>query len=105
MQLIRKRSARPLVTMWLTLTCVVSGDLIELTPFSRVLLFLRGVVLFLWLRRVILGRLTLPFSFSILYLGVFPLLLTRKSKLSHLLFKLFLNLDSVLVSRAKRGDV
>ena len=39
----------------LTLTCVVSGALMELTPLSCVLLRLHGVVLFLWLQRVVLG--------------------------------------------------
>ena len=47
----------------LTLTCVVSGYLMELTPLSCVLLRLRSVVLCLWLYKFVLGHHALALSF------------------------------------------
>ena len=77
----------------------------ELTPFSRVLLCLRGIVLCLWLQWVVLGRPALALSFALRFGDVFPLLQIHRSKVLLLLFKLLLNLDSVSVRRAERGDV
>ena len=77
----------------------------ELTPLSCVLLRLRGVVLCLRLRRVVLGHPALALSFVLWFGGTFPLLWIRRSKVSLLLFKLLLDLDSVSVCRAERGDV
>ena len=71
----------------------MSGALIELTPLSRVLLWLRGVVLFLQLWRVVLGRPALALSFILQFGGTFPLFQIRRPKVSLLLFKLLLDLD------------
>ena len=88
-----------------TLTCVVSGALMELTPLSHVLLWLCGVVLFLWLSRVVFSRHALALSFVLWFGSTFPLLLMRRSKVSLLLFEFLLNLGSIPVCRTKRGDV
>ena len=77
----------------------------ELTPFPRVLLWLHGVVLCLWLRQVVLGRHALVLSFVLRFRGTFPLLLIRRSKVLLLLFEFLLNLGSVPIFRTKRGDV
>ena len=74
----------------------MSGTVVELTPLSCVLLRFRGVVLFLWLRWVVLGHPTLALSFG---------LQIRRSKVFLLLFELLLNFDSILVRCAERGDV
>jgi len=72
-----------------------------LTPLSLVLLRLRGVVLFLQLWQVILGRPTLALSFVMPFGGIFPLLRIRRYKVLLLLFKRFLNLDDILVCHAE----
>ena len=77
----------------------------ELTPLPRVLFWLRGVFLFLWLWRVILGRSALAWSFVLRFGGTFPLLLIRRPKVSLFLFELLLNLGSISVRHTKRGDV
>ena len=77
----------------------------ELTPFSRVLFRLRGVVLCLQLRRVVLGCPALALSFVLGFRGTFPLLWIRRSKVSLLLFKLLLDLDGISLCCAERGDV
>ena len=77
----------------------------ELTPFSSVLSRLRGAVLCLQLRLVVLGCPALALSFVLWFRGTFPLLWIRRSKVSLLLFKLFLNLDDILVCWAEQGDV
>ena len=77
----------------------------ELTPFSRVLFRLSGVVLYLQIWRVVLGCPALALSFVFWFRGTFPLLRIRRSKVSLLLFKLLLDLDSVSVRCAERGDV
>lgn len=74
----------------------MSGTLVGLTPLSCVLLPISGVVLFLWLRRVVLSHLALPLYFD---------LQICRSKVPLLLFKLLLDFDSVSVRRAERGDV
>ena len=84
-----------------TLTSVVSGALMELTPLSCVLLCLRGVVIFLQLRRVIMGRLVLALSFALRFGGAFPLLQVHRSKVSLLLFKFMLDLDNVSIGNSK----
>jgi hypothetical protein len=77
----------------------------ELTPLSRVLLRLHGVVVFLWLWQVVLSHHALDLSFVFQFGGTFRLLLIRRSKVSLLLFEFLLNLGSILVCRTKRGDV
>jgi hypothetical protein len=77
----------------------------ELTPLPRVLFWLRGVVLCLWLWQVVLGHPALAWSFVLWFGGTFPLLLIRKPKVSLFLFELLLNLGSILVCHTKRGDV
>ena len=77
----------------------------ELTPFSHVFLCLQRVVLCFWLRWVVLGHPTLTLSFALRLGGAFPLLQIRRSKVSLLLVKLLLDLDSVSVRCAERGDV
>ena len=77
----------------------------ELTPFSSVLSWLRGVALCLQLRLVVLGCPALALSFVLWFRGTFPLLWIRRSKVSLLLFKLLLDLDGISVCCAKRGDV
>jgi len=77
----------------------------ELTPLSRVLLQLRGIIPFLWLWWVVLGRPTLDLSFVLRFGGTFPLLRIRRTKVSLLLFKIFLDLDGISICCAKRGDV
>ena len=47
----------------------------------------------------------LALSFALRFGGAFPLLQIRRSKVSLFLFKLLLNLDSVLVRRFEQGDV
>ena len=76
----------------------------KLTPFSCVLC-LRGVFLCLQLQRFVLGLPTLALAFALWFGGTFSLLRIRRSKISLHLFKIFLNLDNVLVCRAERGDV
>jgi len=77
----------------------------ELTPFSRVLFPLRGIVLCLQLWRVVLGCPALALPFVLCFRGTFPLLQIRRSKVSLLLFKLLLDLDGISVCCAERGDV
>ena len=77
----------------------------EITPLSRVLLWLCDFFLCLWLRQVFLSHHALDFSFVLLFRGTFPLLLIHKSKISILLFEFQLNLGNILVCHTKRGDV
>ena len=77
----------------------------ELTPLPRVLFWLRGVVLCLWLWQVVLGYPTLAWSFVLQFGGTFPLLLIRRPKVLLFLFELLLNLGSISVRHTKRGDV
>ena len=77
----------------------------ELTPLSRVLLRLRGIILCLPLSWVVLGRPALDLSFILWFGGTFALLQIGKSKVSLLLFKIFLDLDHTSVCRAEREDV
>ena len=77
----------------------------ELTPLSRVLLWLCGVVLCLWLRQVFLSRYALALSFVLRFGSTFPLLVIRRSKVSFLLFEFLLNIVSIPVCHTKRGDV
>ena len=77
----------------------------ELTPLSHVLLWLRGVFLFLWIWRVILDHLVLALSFVLWFGGTFPLLLIHRSIIFLLLFEIFLNLGNISVCCTKRGDV
>ena len=77
----------------------------ELTPFSCVLFRLRDAVLCLQLWRVVLGHPALALSFVLQFEGTFPLLQICRSKVSLLLFKFFLDLDSVSVRCVERGDV
>ena len=88
-----------------TLTCVVGGALMVLTPLPRVLFWLRGVVLYLWLWQVVLGHPTLAWSFFRRFVGTFPLPLIHRPKVSLLLFELLLNLGSIPVFYTKRGDI
>lgn len=83
------------------MTCVVSEALMELTPFSRVLIFLHGVVICLRFRRVNLGHPALALVCSPWFGATFSFLQIRKSKVSLLLFKFLLNLDSVSVCRVE----
>ena len=77
----------------------------ELTPLSCVLLWLRGVVLCLCLRKVVLGCHALALSFFLRFGGTFPLILIHRSKVSLLLFEFLLNLGNIPICRTKRGDV
>ena len=77
----------------------------ELTPLSCVLFQLHNDVLSLQLWRVVLGCPALALSFVLRFGGTFPLLRIRRSNVSLLLFKLLLNLDSILVCCAEEGDV
>ena len=77
----------------------------ELTPLSCVLFWLHDAVLCLQLWRVALGRPALALSFVLWFEGTFPLLRIRRSKVSLLLFKLLLDLDSISVCHVERGDV
>lgn len=77
----------------------------ELTPFLCALLCLRGVVLYLRLRWVVLGCPALAFSFVLRFGDAFPSLQIGRSKVSLLLFKIMLHLKNVSVGSAKRGDV
>lgn len=77
----------------------------ESTPFSFILLCLCGVFIFLQLQWVVMGRSTIALSFFLWFGGTFHLLWICRSKVSHLLFKLLLNLDSILIGDAKGGDV
>jgi len=77
----------------------------ELILLLCVLLSLHAVVLCLRLRRVVLGHPALALSFVLRFGGAFPLLKIRISKVSLLLFKLLLDLDSVSVGDSKREDV
>lgn len=88
-----------------TLTCVVDGALMELTPLSRVLLWICSVFLCLWPWWVVLGHLALAFSFVLRFGGTFPLLQIHRSKVSLVLFKLLLDLNGVSVRRSEWGDV
>ena len=63
MHMIKNPSTGLLRLLGPTLSCVVSGALMELTPLSYVLL-LRSVVLFLRLWQVVLGHPALALSFS-----------------------------------------
>jgi len=69
----------------------------ELTPLSPILFWLHDVVIFLQLCWVVLGYSTLALSFVLRFGGTFPLLQIPRSKLSLVLFKLFLNLDGISV--------
>ena len=73
----------------------------ELIPLSRVLFQLRGVVLCLQLWWFVLGRPALALSFVLWFGGTFPLLRIRRSKVSLLLFKVFLSFESVSIRRAE----
>jgi hypothetical protein len=77
----------------------------ELTLLPRILFWLHGIVICLWIWQVILGHLELAWSFVWLLGGTFPLLLIRRPKVSLFLFELLLNLGSVSVRHTKRGDV
>ena len=77
----------------------------ELTPLSRVLLWLLGVFIFLRIWQVVLGFHALALSFVLQFGGTFPLLLIRRSKVLLLLLEFLLNLGSIPVCRTKRGDV
>ena len=77
----------------------------ELAPFSSVLSRLCGTVLCLQLWLVLLGCPALALSFVLRFGGTFPLLRIRRSKVLLFLFKLLLDLDSILVCRAEEGDV
>ena len=77
----------------------------EITPFSRVLFRLRGVILCLQLWRVVLGCPALALSFILHFRGTFPLLQIHRSKVSLLLFKLLLDLNGISVCCTERGDV
>jgi len=77
----------------------------ELTPFSRVFFWLCSAFFFLQLWQVVLGYFTLAFSFVLWFRGTFPLLWICRSKVSLLLFKLLLDLDSISVCCVKRGDI
>ena len=74
----------------------MSGTLVELTPLPYLLLQLRGGVIFLRLRHVVLGHPALALSFR---------LWICRSEVSLLLFELLLDFDSISVRRAERGDV
>ena len=52
-----------------------------------------------------MGRTALALSFVLQFGGTFHLLWIHRSKVSLLLFKLLLDLDSISICRAKRGDV
>ena len=73
----------------------------ELIPLSHVLLQLHNVVLFLWLWWVVFGHIALALSFVLWFGGTFPLLQIQRSKVSLLLFKLLLHLDSVSIHRTE----
>ena len=77
----------------------------ELTPLSRVLIWLHGVFLCLFICQVVLGYHALDLSFIIWFGGTFILILIRRSKVSLPLFEFLLNLGNILVCRTKRGDV
>ena len=77
----------------------------ELTPLSRVLLWLCDVVPYLCLWQVVLGHHALALSFVLWFGGTFPLLLIHRSKVSLLLFEFLLNLGSISVCHTKQGDV
>jgi len=77
----------------------------ELTSLSCVLLQRHSVFLCLWLWRVVLGHPALALSFVLRFGGTFPLLQIRRSKVLLLLYKLMLDLGSVSIRCAKRGDV
>jgi len=96
---------RPLVTAWLDTHSCYEWALIELTPFSSVLLCLHGIVHFLWLLWVVLGCATLALSFFMWFLVAFPLLQIKKSKISLLRFKFMLDLNSVPIGGAQQGYV
>ena len=68
MHMIHKPLAWPPVTVWPeTHLCFVSGALMELTPLSPILLWLRGVVLSLQLWQIVLGHPKLAFLCSIVW--------------------------------------
>ena len=69
----------------------------ELTPLSRVILWIHGVVIFLWIWQVVLGCPALALSFVMWFGGTFPLLLIRISKVSLLLFELLLKLGNISI--------
>jgi hypothetical protein len=74
----------------------------ELTPLPRVLFWLRGVVLCLWLCwQVVLGYPALAWSFVLRFGSTFPILLICRPKVSLLLFELLLNLGSISVCHTK----
>jgi len=77
----------------------------DLTSLSYVLLQIHSVVLCLWHWRVVLGHPTLALYFVLWFGGIFPLLRIRRSKVSLILFKLLLDLDSVSVHHVEQGHV
>ena len=77
----------------------------ELIPLSYVLLQILSVVLYLRLWQVVLGCPALDLSFILQFVGTFPLLRIRRSKVSLFQFKLMLDLDNVSVHRFEQGDV
>jgi hypothetical protein len=77
----------------------------ELTPLSCVLLWIHGVVLFLWIWKVFLSHHALDLSFVLWFGGTFPLILIRISKVSLLLFEFLLNLGNIPACPTKQGDV
>ena len=101
MHLILKPLARPPVTAWLTLTCVVSGARMELTPLSHVLFRLRNIILWFPHGWVVLGCPALALPFVLWFGGTFPLLQIHRSKVSFLFFELLLDFHSVSVHRAE----
>ena len=88
-----------------TLTCVVSGALMELAPLSCFLLRLCSVALFLRLWKFFLSFHALAVSLVLWFGGTFTLLLIRRSKVSLFLFEFLLNSGSIPVCHTKRGDV
>ena len=76
----------------------------ELTPLSHVLIWLRGVVLFLCLWQVVLGRHALALSFVLWFGGTFPLLFDSQIQSLASSVEFMLNLGSIPVCRTKRGD-
>lgn len=84
---------------------VLRVELLWNSPVSHVLLHLHGVVLFLQLQRVVLGRPNLDWSFVMWFGGAFSLLWIHRYKVSLLLFKLLPNLYSIPIHCVERGNV
>ena len=77
----------------------------ELTSFPHVLFQPRDTILCFQFWQVFLGHRALALSFVLQFGGTFRLLRIHRSKILLLLFKLFLDLDGILVCRAEGGDV